>query len=371
MGTSTKKFDIKKHVMTGISYMIPVVVCGGILCALAKGFGGYDIGNAVAAGATPFSNLNPFSWLGFWWGVNKLGSVAMDFAVAVMTAGVAYSIAGRPGIVPGIVIGYCSAQSKAGFLGGLLMAFIIGAFVNWMKKWKLPKWCVGLMPVMFIPVVSTFVCGMIFLCVFSIPLAYIMDVFQQWIISLNGGAKSVIGGVIGACMGFDMGGPVNKTASMAANALGADGINGPMAAKIIGGMTPPIGIFISTLIAKKKFTKVEIETAKTALPMGLCFITEGVLPFAAADPARFIPSSMLGSAVAGAIAVGVGCESVAGHGGIFVVPMMVKPIWFLVALLIGSVVTGVVYAALKKPAEEEPVNKEEEALDFDLDIQIQ
>ena len=226
-----QKLDIKKHVMTGISYMIPIVVCGGILCALAKGFGGYDIGNAVEAGATPFTNLNPFSWIGFWWGVNKLGSIAMDFAVAVMTAGVAYSIAGRPGIVPGIVIGYCSSQSKAGFLGGLLMAFIIGSFVNWMKTWKLPKWCVGLMPVMFIPVISTVVCGMIFLCVFSIPLSFVMNVFQQWIISLNGGAKAVIGGVIGACMGFDMGGPINKTASMAANALGTDGINGPMAAK--------------------------------------------------------------------------------------------------------------------------------------------
>ena len=153
----------------------------------------------------------------------------MDFAVAVMTAGAAYSMAGRPGIVPGLIIGYCSAQSKAGFLGGLLMAFIIGNFVNWMKTWKLPKWCEGLMPVMFIPVISTLVCGMTFLCVFSIPLAWIMDVFQQWIISLNGGAKSVIGAVIGACMGFDMGGPVNKTASMAANAWAPTGSMVPCA----------------------------------------------------------------------------------------------------------------------------------------------
>ena len=131
--------DIKKHIMTGISYMIPIVVAGGILGALAKAFGGWNIGSAIEAGATPFSNLNPFTWVGFWWGVNKLSSYAMDFAVAVMTAGAAYSIAGRPGIVPGMVIGYCSAQSKAGFLGGLLMAFIIGAVVNWMKGWKLPN----------------------------------------------------------------------------------------------------------------------------------------------------------------------------------------------------------------------------------------
>ena len=360
--------NIMKHVMTGISYMIPIIVAGGILGALAKAFGGWDIGSAVEAGATPFSNLNPFTWTGFWWGVNKLSSYAMDFAVAVMTAGVAYSISGRPGIVPGLVIGYCSSQSKAGFLGGLLMAFIIGWFVNWMKTWKLPKWCEGLMPVMFIPVLSTLACGMIFLCVFSIPLSWIMNVFQQWIISLNGGAKAVIGGVIGACMGFDMGGPVNKTASMAANALGADGINGPMCAKIIGGMTPPIGLFIATLLKKNKFSRTELETAKTALPMGLCFITEGVLPFAAADPARFIPCSMIGSAVAGAIAVGAGCESVAGHGGIFVVPMMKNPGMFMVALAIGSAVTGITYAFFKKDMKQEDDQEEEAEIDLDINI---
>ena len=363
-----KQRNAMKHVMTGISYMIPIVVAGGILGALAKAFGGWNIGSAVEAGATPFSNLNPFTWVGFWWGVNKLSSYAMDFAVAVMTAGVSYSISGRPGIVPGLVIGYCSAQSKAGFLGGLLMAFIIGWFVNWMKTWKLPKWCEGVLAVMFCPVLPTLVGGMILLWGFFFPLAWIMDVFQKWIISLNGGAKSVIGGVIGACMGFDMGGPVNKTASMAANALGADGINGPMCAKIIGGMTPPVGLFIATLIKKNKFTKTELETAKTALPMGLCFITEGVLPFAAADPARFIPCSMLGSAVAGAIAVGAGCESVAGHGGIFVVPMMTNPGMFMAALFAGSMATGIAYAFLKK--DKTPETVEEENVDIDLDINI-
>lgn len=326
MAKQQKKF--MKHIMTGISYMIPIIVAGGILGALAKALGGWDIGSAVEAGATPFSNLNPFTWAGFWWGVNKLSSYAMDFAVAVMTAGAAYSIAGRPGIVPGLIIGYCSSQSKAGFLGGILMAFIIGAVVNWMKGWKLPKWCEGLKPVMIIPVCSTFLCGMIFLCVFSIPLAWIMDVFQQWIISLNGSAKAVI-----------------------------------------GGMTPPIGLFIATVLKKDKFTATERETAKTVLPMGLCFITEGVLPFVAADPARFIPCSMFGSAVAGAIAVGSGCESVAGHGGIFVVPMMENPMMFIVALIIGSVVTGVAYAMIKLPSEDDTV-AEEEDLDIDLDINI-
>lgn len=367
---NSKKNNIQRHVMTGISYMIPFVVAGGLLCALAKALGGYDIGNAVEAGATPFSNLNPFTWLGFWWGVNKIGTYAMDFAVAVMTAGVAYSISGRPGIMPGLVIGYCSSQSKAGFLGGLLMSFIIGSFINWMKKWRVPKWSQGLMPVMLIPLISTLVCGMIFLCVFSIPMSFLMTKFQAWIITLNGGAKGIIGGVIGFCMGFDLGGPVNKTASMAANALLADKIMGPAAAKIIGGMTPPIGAFISTLIAKKKFSADQREAGKAAFPMGLCFITEGVLPFAASDPLRFIPASVIGSAVAGAIAVGFGCESPAAAGGIFVVPMMKNPVVFIIALIIGSVLTGVIYAFIKKPLDEQDTSiKEVEDFDFNIEIQ--
>lgn len=360
--------DVKKHILTGISYMIPMVVAGGILQALAKLCGGWEIGSAVAGGATPFSNMNPFTWQGFWWGCNQLGSYAMNFAVAIMTGYLAFSIAGRPGIVPGMIIGYTCAMSKAGFLGGLLMGFIIGYFILWMKTWKLPKWMQGLMPVMIIPLLATFVCGMLFLVVFCIPLAWIMDVFQKWMISLNGGSKAVIGAVIGACMGFDMGGPVNKTASMAANALGADGINGPMCAKIIGGMTPPIGLWISTLFARKKFSQTELDTANTALPMGLCFITEGVLPFAASDPLRFVPCSMLGSAVAGAIAVGFGCESVAGHGGIFVVPLMTNPGMFIVALIAGSIVTGVAYAFLRKPRSEEDQGEAELNVDVEINI---
>lgn len=366
-----KKVGVMQTIMTGISYMIPMVVAGGILGALAKGFGGYAIGDYYAevsgSWATPFFGMEPFTWGGFWWGVNMLSSYAMSFAVAILTAYMAYAIAERPGIVPGFIIGYAANQAKAGFLGGLLMGFIIGYFLLWMKTWKLPKWGQGLMPVLIMPLVSTFVCGMLFLCVFMQPLAWIMDVFQGWIMSLNGGSKAIIGAVIGACMGFDMGGPINKTASMAANALGADGIYGPMSAKIIGGMTPPIGAFVASLIARNKFTATERDTAITAFPMGLCFITEGVLPFAAADPVRFIPASMIGSGVAGAIAVGMGVESVAAHGGIFVFPAMVNPLWAVVALVAGSVVTGVIYAAIKqKPKEDEAA--EEEVVDLDIDF---
>ena len=345
-----KKVGVMKTIMTGISYMIPMVVAGGILGALAKGLGGWQIGDyykAVSGSwATPFTGMEPFTWGGFWWGVNMLSSYAMNFAVAILCAYMAYAIAERPGIVPGFIIGYVCTMSKAGFLGGLLMGFVIGYFILWMKTWKTPKWCAGLMPVLIIPVLATFVCGMLFLCVFAQPMAFVMDVFQKWIASLNGGSKAVIGAVIGACMGFDMGGPINKTASMAAN-----------------------GLFIASLIARNKFTQTDRDTAITALPMGLCFITEGVLPFAAADPLRFIPASMLGSATAGAIAVGMGVESVAAHGGIFVFPAMTNPLWAVIALVAGSVVTGVVYAAIKQKPSEEAEAVEEEITD-DLDIEL-
>lgn len=362
-----KKLNLKKHMMTGISYMIPMVVVGGILGAIAKAYN-YDIGSmGPEAGATIFSALNMLNPDHFFWAINWLSSQAMGFAVAIMTAGVAYSISERPGIVPGFIIGYAANTGKAGFLGGLVMAFVIGYFINWMKTWKMPKWMVGLMPVMIIPVLATFVCGFIYFVFINTPFAYAMTALQQWIMSLNGGSKFIIGAVIGAGMGFDMGGPVNKTASMAANALGADGIYGPMSAKIIGGMTPPVGVFISTLITPKKFSSVEKETAKTAFPMGLCFITEGVLPFAAADPARFIPASMIGSALAGGIAVAMGVESMAGHGGVFVFPMMVNPLWAVIALVVGSVATGVVYSAIKKPSIEGEMI-EEEIVDLDINI---
>lgn len=169
------KFEIKKHVMTGISYMIPVVVAGGILGALAKGFGGYNIGDLVEPGITPFTNMDPFTWVGFWWGVNKISSYAMGFAVAVMTAGTGYSIAGRQAIVPGLILGFVATETKAGFFGGLILAFLIGYVVNFFKKLSVPPWLKGLMPVLIIPVLATFICGMAFLLILSPPLAFIMD----------------------------------------------------------------------------------------------------------------------------------------------------------------------------------------------------
>lgn len=358
---------IKKHLMTGISYMIPMVVAGGILGALAKGFGGYTVGDlAPQAGATIFSNLNMFDWGQFWWSISKLSDFAMSFACGVLAAGIAYSMSERPGIVPAFIIGYTANQAKAGFIGAMLMAFVIGWLVNQFKKAKLPKSFMGLMPVLIIPVCVTLIAGVLFFGIVCKPMAMAMQAIQDWIMSLNGGSQFVIGAIIGACMGFDMGGPINKTASMAANALFADGYAAPESAKIIGGMTPPIGAGIATLIASKKFTKAERDTGISCIPMGLCFITEGCLPFAAADPVRFIPCSMLGSAIAGGMVMALGCSTPAAHGGIFIVPITENPLMFILALIIGSVVTGVLYAFIKKPSSEDAL--EEEIIDLDINL---
>lgn len=364
--------DLKKHLMTGISYMIPMVVAGGILGALAKGLGGYLIGSmAPEAGGTIFSNLNALEWTQFWWAISKLSDYAMSFAVAVLAAGIAYSIADRPGIVPAFIIGYTANQAKAGFIGGMIMAFIVGYLIKWMTTWKMPKAMKSLMPVLIIPVFATFVTGVFFFIVVAQPMAAAMTALQAWIKGLSTGSLFIIGAVIGACMGLDMGGPINKTASMAANALYADhpeGIGaGAEAAKIIGGMTPPLGIGIATLIAPKKFTSEERDAGISCIPMGLCFITEGVLPFAANDPARVIPSSMIGSAVASGLAM-MFCKTQAAHGGVFVLPVTENWPMFLVALAVGSAITAVIYAVIKKPLTESDV-KEEEVTD-DLDINI-
>lgn len=363
-----KMQTIKKHIMTGISFLIPMVVMAGIVGAVQKAFSwsGVSLSDPLISGLE-FSGYSITKLSDFMAVMGKMNSFGFNWAYAFLCAGIAFSIADRPGIVPGFAIGYfAGGPTKTGFIGAMLMGFLVGYFVLWMKTWKVPKALRGLMPVLVIPVLATMVASFVFFGILMRPISYVMIAFQNWIQGLAEGSLFVVGAVIGACMGFDMGGPVNKTASMAANGLGADGIYGPMSAKIIGGMTPPCGVFIASLIAKDKFTQTERDTAITAFPMGLCFITEGVLPFAAGDPLHFIPASMIGSAVAGAIAVGMGVESMAGHGGIFVFPAMANPLWAVVALIVGSVVTGVIYAIIKKKPEEAE-NVEEEVTD-DLDI---
>lgn len=349
---------IKKHVMTGISYMIPVIVAAGLLMALAKILGGGLVGDDPK-----LANTLPYL-------INSAGSAAMSLAVPVLTAFIAYSIADRPGIAPGLITGALALQVKAGFLGGLVGGFFIGYLVLWLKKViKLPKAFQGLIPIMIIPFIASLIGGLGMLTIIGQPAAAAQNALLAWLKAMQSGSKFTLGAIIGGMMGFDMGGPVNKTASLFCNGLLAEGIKGPSAAKIVGGMVPPLGVALSVFIARKKYSKAEYEAAKAAVPLGLCFITEGVLPFAASDPLRVIPACSIGAAVAGGLAMMWGVESPVPHGGIFVVPVMTNPLMFIAALIIGSIVTAAILTAIKPavPAEEVQDNS---SADIDVDISI-
>lgn len=348
--------DVKKHLLTGVSYMIPVVVAGGICMAIAKVFGGAMVGEAK--GTIPFM-------------INSIGTVTMSFVIPVLTAAITYSIAQRPGIVPGLIVGYIATDIKAGFLGGILAAFLLGYLINAMKKLKLPQALKGLMPVLFIPVISTLVVGLAFYILLGNPIAAIQNSLIEWMKSLQGGSRFLLGSIIGGMMGFDLGGPINKTASLFCNAMLADGVYGPEAAKLVGGMVPPLGIALAVLVSrKKKYSDGEIETAKAAVPLGLCFITEGVLPFAASDPLHVIPATCIGSAIASALTMTWNVTSTVPHGGIFVVPIMGNPIMFLLALAIGTIVTATILYVIK-PNRAEDFKEYEDELELDqLDIKF-
>lgn len=365
--------DFKKHIMTGISFMLPMVVMAGIMGAIQKAFSwsGVALSDPLVAGLN-YSGYSIAKLSDFMHMLGEMNGNGFNWAYAFLCAGIAYSISDRPGIVPGFAIGYfAGGPTKTGFIGAMLMGFLVGYFVEWVKSWKMPKALQGLMPVLIIPVISTAAATFVFFGVLMRPIAYLMLAFQGWIESLAGGSLFIVGAVIGACMGFDMGGPINKTASMAANALYADmpeGIGGMAeTAKILGGMTPAIGVGLSAIIAPKKFTRQQKDAAYTCIPMGLCFITEGVLPFVAEDPLRIIPASMIGSAIASGLAMTWGVVTPAAHGGILVAPLSSNiPMWIL-ACAIGSVITGVLYAVIKKAPSEED-NKEEEIVDLDIDL---
>jgi len=330
--------EIKKHVFTGISFMIPLVVGAGLCMALSFVLGGPNV--KTMEGTIPFY-------------LNKIGSLGMTFVVPIITAAIAYSIADRPGIAPGLIIGYICTDIKAGFIGGIICAFIVGYIALAVKKYvKLPKTMSGLMPILVIPFLTTLISGMVVLLFVGIPIVW----FQQWltnfVLSLQKGSPFVMGSVFGALVGTDFGGPINKAMSLVANGLMVDHILGPEAVKFLGGIIPPFGITLSYLLTRKKYTRDEKEALKAAFPMGICMITEGVIPIAARDLWRVVVSSMLGCGVAGGFSMIWGCGSPAPAGGLFIVPIMTNPWKWCLALAIGTVVMGVCLSLLKKPVKE-------------------
>ncbi|MHC3000962.1 PTS fructose transporter subunit IIABC [Gordonia sp. GN26] len=357
----------RQALMTGVSYMIPFVAAGGLLIALGFLLAGYEIANSTldAGGSlddAAFIALNNSLWdlpsgglLQYLGAVSfAIGSGVMGLAVPVLAGYIAFAIADRPGIAPGFVAGIVSLAVGASFIGALIGGLIAGAACLWISRLPVPQWARGLMPVVVIPLFGSLIVGGLLYLVLGKPLAWLTEQMNSGLESMSGGSAVVLGIVLGLMMCFDLGGPVNKTAYLFATAGIADAATaGPaqfqiMAAVMCAGMVPPLALALSTVLRPGLFTEPERENGKAAWLLGASFISEGAIPFAAADPFRVIPSMMAGGALSGALIMTFGIELRAPHGGIFVFFAMNNWVLFLVALLAGTVLSAVVVIAAKQ-----------------------
>ncbi len=348
-----KNLQLKKHALTAISYMLPLIVASGLLIAIGNLTGGQVIEDYSAS-------------YNVWDALISLGVQGMGLVAPVMAAGIAYSIADRPGIAPGLMMGLIANSIGAGFFGGMLGGYVIGYFINFLKRnLKVPVWAESLMPMMIIPLVSSLVVGLLMYFVIGVPIVWATNALTDFLDQLSGGSSVIFGAIMGGMVAFDFGGPVNKTASLFADGLLLNGVYGPEAIKVACSMVPPFGIGVAYLINKKKFLKREAEELKSAIPLGICMITEGVLPIVAIDPLRVMISTTIGAMVTGGILMVNGVESPVPSGGLFIVPAINKPLMFLIALAIGSLVCGIILATIKKEVNEEEIIEEtEEEIDL-------
>ena len=353
---------LRQWLMTGVSYMIPFVAAGGILIALAFLFGGAEVANKVNGGTfqgveyqavTDFSKIiQQAGWAGLMF---KIGATSFSMLVPILSGFIAYGMADRPGVTPGIVTGLLAVVIGAGFLGGLIGGLLAGAIALWLKGLKVPRALQGIMPVVVIPLVATFIAGFLMLVVIGRPIAAAQTGLTDWLNGLSGANAVLLGILLGLMMAFDMGGPVNKVAYTFGLASLASGNLKVMAAVMAAGMTPPIGLALATVLRPKQFTRAERVAGEAGWLLGASFITEGAIPFAAADPIRVIPSLMVGSAVTGALSMAFGCTSRAPHGGIWVIGLIGRPILWFLAIVIGTVVTtAALLVAMRVGHEPEP-----------------
>ena len=333
---------IYKHLMNGVSHMLPFVIGGGILIALAFLFDDANINPSNFGSNTPFAAF-----------LKTVGDTAFGFMLPVLAGYIAMSIGDRPALAVGFVGGMLANKGGSGFLGALLAGFIAGYLVVLKKIFsKLPDSLEGLKPVLLYPLFGILLMGAIIIFIINPPVAAINTGLTSFLNSMGESSKIVLGVILGAMMAIDMGGPINKAAYVFGTASLASGQYDIMAAVMIGGMVPPLSIALCTTFFKNRFTKRERQSGLTNYIMGFSFITEGAIPFAASDPLRVIPACAIGSAVAGGLSMGLGCQLRAPHGGIFVVPVIEHPLGYLIAIAVGSVVGMILLAILKKPLKE-------------------
>lgn len=337
---------VYQHLMNGVSFMVPFIVVGGLLMAIALTLGG---------DTTPEGLKIPDD--SFWKSIENIGSLAFSFMVPILAGYIAVSIADKPGLVPGMIGGaiaddgsFYGSEAGAGFLGGIVAGFLAGYIAKWIKNIKIPKAMAPIMPIIIIPIISSIIVGLIFIFVIGAPIASIFEGLTTWLKGMQGTNSIILALIIGAMIAFDMGGPVNKVAFLFGSALIAEGNYAVMGMVAVAVCTPPIGLGLATFINKRKFNKGEIEMGKASFTMGLFGITEGAIPFAAQDPLRIIPANMIGAMVAAAIAAIGGVGDRVAHGGPIVAVLggIDKILWFFIAVIIGSSVTMLVTLLLKK-----------------------
>ncbi|TWS22473.1 PTS lactose transporter subunit IIC [Tsukamurella sputi] len=357
--------QLKRALLTGVSYMIPFVAAGGLLIALGFLLAGYEIGSDH--GDSGMSNAQYIALHNSLWNLpdgglrmylgavsNATGAAAMSLMVAVLAGYIAYAIADRPGLAPGFVAGVLAGTVGAGFIGGVVGGLLAGVVALWIGRLRLPQWARGLMPVVIIPLFATLITGGLMYMVLAGPLRWVNEAMTDALNGMSGSSKIALGVVLGLMMCFDLGGPVNKAAyAFAVAGIGAAGAGVPqwemMAAVMAAGMVPPLALALaSTVLRPRLFTEPERENGKAAWFLGASFISEGAIPFAAADPLRVIPSMMLGGAVTGGLSMALGAQLRAPHGGVFVLFAMNGTWWkFLLALAAGVVVAAVAVVAAK------------------------
>ena len=331
-----EKKGIYKHLMTGVSHMLPLVIAGGLLIAISFMFGIEAFKDASIAGGLPKALMD----IG--------GGAAFHLMIAVFAGYVAFSIADRPGLAVGLTGGMLASSAGAGILGGIISGFLAGYVVKFLNDIiKLPASMQSLKPILILPLFGTAIVGLAMVYLINPPVAQIMEALSTWLKQMGDVNAVVLGIIIGTMMCVDMGGPVNKAAYAFSVGMIASNVLTPMAAAMAAGMVPPIGMAIATWLARNKFSVSERDAGKSSFVLGLCFISEGALPFVAADPVRVIISSIIGGATAGAISMALAIELNAPHGGLFVIPLVSQPLIYLAAIGIGSLITGVLYALIK------------------------
>ena len=343
----SKGHQIYMQLMNGVSHMLPFVVGGGILIALAFLIDGLcvDMTSLTAEARQSFGSITPVAAT-----LKSIGNLAFGFMLPVLAGFIAMSIADRPGLAVGFVGGAIAANGKSGFLGALVAGFLAGYLILLLKKLfgKLPEALEKIAPVLLYPVFGILIVGLVMTFVVEPPIGALNTALNTALTNMSGSSKVLLGIIVAGMMAVDMGGPFNKAAYVFGTASIAAGNYGIMAAVMIGGMVPPCAIALASLLFKDKFTKTERESAPTNFIMGLAFITEGAIPFAESDPLHVIPACVIGSGLAGALSMAFNCTLMAPHGGIFVFPVVGNPLMYLVALAVGTVVGALMLGVLKK-----------------------